>query len=174
MVPVREDASVTNSGFSFSLIKSLLPVEKERQNAQIEVSSFGGCFNQKSPGVISNFSTSKWTKGNKASSQSKYQFEVEEESDSSSDEWLSYENGHSENAYSDIYIPNMSKQSLANLRRKSAYLTRAPMKPLSSSQFDKEDDSEDSGEEGSPIYLKVTKCKNTKRMTTLKVQPFKC
>ena len=103
----------------FSLIKSLLPVEKERLNAHIEVSSFGGCgAAAKSPGIVSNFSTSKWTKDNKASSHSKYQFEVDDDSNSSSsDEWLSYEDGRSENAYSDIYIPNMSKQSLANLRR---------------------------------------------------------
>ena len=67
----------------------------------------------------------------------------------------------------------MSKQSLANLRRKSAYLTKAPMKPLSSSQFDNDSESSDSeAVEGSPIYLKITKCKKSKRRPTLKVEPF--
>ena len=59
MVPVKEDASEKNSESSFSLIKSLLPVERERLNAQIEVSAFGGCAVAKSPGILSNFSTSK-------------------------------------------------------------------------------------------------------------------
>ena len=178
LVPIKEDGTEKCSRFSFSLLKSLLPVEKERIKTQIEVSPFGDCELGKSPGIISNISTSKCTEEHKASFVSKYKYELEDESITSSDECLSYEEGRSDNAYSDIYVENMSKQSLANLRRKSAYLTKAPMKPLSSNQFNKDNDSDDSDESNddekcSPLYLKVTKCKNKKRRQTLIVQPFK-
>ena len=172
MVPIKENDSEKGSTFSFKLIKSLLPVEKERLKTHIEISSFGDCAFGKSPGIISNFSTSKCTGELKASTDGKYKYELDDESETSSEECLSYEEGCSDNAYSDIYIENMSKQSLANLRRKSAYLTKAPMKPLNNSQFDKNEDSENSDEDEycSPLFLKVTKCKSKKRRQTLKVQ----
>lgn len=134
MVPIKEDRSDADAECSFSIMKSLLPVPPPRPAGHIEVSSFGDCGVAKSPGFISNFSTSKCTLEHKPSG-SKYTYELDDESQSSSDECLSYEEGRSENSYCDIYVDNISKQSLANLRRKSAYLIRAPVKPSTSHQF---------------------------------------
>ena len=59
MVPIKENDSEKVNTFSFKLIKSQLPVEKERLKTHIEISSFGDCAFVKSPGIILNFNTSK-------------------------------------------------------------------------------------------------------------------
>ena len=170
MVPIQEDDE-QHKVPEFSIHDCLKPIEVERKNTQIEISSFDVACKKlvKSPGMISEFSTSKATAANKYKN-SKYEDDSDDDMDSS-DDCLSYEEGVSINAYSDVIQSNHSKQSLANLRRKTVYLTQAPMKPLhheNACYYEDESSDEDDVEDLLNIRKKRVR-RNTVQVNAFKV-----
>jgi len=177
MVPIDEDMSDNASPAVQEMSIPRVQVNRALLHAEIRISPFDKTANKKmsiSPGMISSFSTSKGTKCNLSKS-SKYKYEIEDESITSSDDCLSYEEGRSQNAYADIEVDGMSKVSLLNLRRKTHYLARAPMKPRPCSINHPEScqDSDDSDTE-SPNLLKIASKLNKARRKTMVIQPFMC
>ena len=174
MVPIHEDDSDMDSPPSFNLKRFLAPANREHLYTEIQVGFFEGtCENPRaSPSYISNFSTSKAT-GNQKSKNSKYLYEIDTESlSSSSEEALSYEEGRSANAYSDIMVEGKSKTALANLRRKTVYLAAAPLK-LCRCQRNEDSDVEISDEDCDHLSNQVPEIKkNLARRNTLFVRPF--
>ena len=69
-----------------------------------------------------------------------------------SEDCISWEEGRSDNPYSNVQDNERSRESLLALRRKTMYLTKAPMKPLLHCEDDLSDSEED--EDGFLVTLK--------------------
>ena len=131
------------------------------------------------PGKVSNFSTNK-SSAKKISSKgkkgdlSKFDEDTSSDEESSSSECLSWAEGKSANPYSDIYDDTKSKRYNAALRRKSAYLIRAPVKVCKCQRKDSdaESDDEDDSMNGRININKFSPKKKERRMT-VKVTNFR-